>query len=559
MDSLGTFFSRLLATLLSVLLLFGSIFPSEIEGVVDMINNASFTVDTANTGGVMSNAVSNMNCWSPAGVPAESAFIGADPMEFVEYIQLMQCTGGNEERDLFKEPLNRAVIDDYDFSKLIAACRNVLSLGAKPHLKTGNVPLKLTTDPQIGVFGVNLSPPDDYNQYYTYIAAVTSALVQEFGLEEVRTWRFGVLTEFENGDWFKVKSGDPEETFVAYCKLYDYTVAALQSVLGDDIDVGAHAMAVSEGLWDEGKFIEHCALSTNYYTGQTGSRFCFLNISYYDNSPADIRDFTVADVVSALRTKAESVGLYGLRYGVDEGRLLGSHAGAVASDLLLRIVGQTYQASYDARMLKLLAENNIDYFSSWGYTTAPMFGGYPSVAYHVAARYADVLAGKRKAAVSVDSSIYIPDAEAGLLAGIDESTRSVGVMAYNFKPDWDYSYAVDLSVSVKLPADCGDSVTVTRWLIDDDCNFFDEWEADRKTYAIGADCFVWSYDDPGIESPTTLNAQWARDLYFENLRDKYIECAKLTPVTSTESVTDGQATLTLELPPYAAVFYEITY
>lgn len=559
MEFLGSFFTRLAAIIMSIVMFLGGLFSPGLDWVNGFLNNASFTVDTAETGEVLGNKVSNMNSWSPAGIPAQPSFIGADPMKFVEYIQLMQCTGGSEERDLFRNPLDRTVLDDYDFSKLITACRNVLSLGAKPYLKTGNVPLKLTADPQIGVFGVNVNPPDDYGQYYTYIAAVASELVKEFGLEEVRVWRFGVLTEFENGDWFKAKSGSPEDTFDAYCKLYDCTVAALQSVLGTDIDVGAHAMAVSEGLWDEGKFIEHCASGVNRYTGQTGSRLCFLSASYYDNNPDDIHDYTVADIIGALRSKAESVGLYGLSYGVDEGRILSSRSGAVGGDLLLRIVGQTYQASYDARMLRLLAENGIDYFSSWGYTTAPMFGGYPSVAYHVAERYADVLSGKETAAVSATNRVYLPGAEVGLLAGIDSDARSVGVMSYNFKPARSYKNAVDLTVAVKLPGNCGDTVSVTMWLIDDDANFFDEWEADRKTHGIGDDCFAWSYDDPGVESVTTLSAQWARDFYFENLRDKYIECALLTPVTTTEAVTDGQVTLTLELPPHAAVFYEIIY
>lgn len=555
----SSFFSRLSAMFISALLFISNfLFPGS-DWIADRINDASFFVDTANTGAVMSNKVSNFNSWSSDGIPTQTAYVNADPMQFVEYIQLMQSTGGSVERDLFQDPLNRNVLDDYDFSKLITACHNVLALGAKPHIKTGNVPLKLTTNPKIGVFGVNVYPPDDYNQYYTYIAAVAGALVDEFGLAEVQTWRFGVLTEFENSDWFMARSGNAQDSFVAYCKLYDYTLAALKSVLGAEVIIGAHAMAVSEGLWDECKFIEHCATGTNWVTGETGSRICFLTASYYDSSPTKLRDNNVADVVNALRAKAESVGLSGLLYGVDEGRIYGSAKGAVDGQLLLRIVGQTYQASYDARMLRLLVENDIDYFSSWGYTSAPMFGGYPSVAYHVAEQYANVLSGKTYLSHSVTKQHKIPDAEVNMVAGIDEAARTVGVMAYNFKPAWKYNISADLNVTIKLPEGSNGTVTVTRWVVDDDANFFDEWEADRKTYGIGADAFAWSGDDPGVESVTTLQAPWARDLYFETLRDKYIEASRLIPVTTTQSFTNGQVTLESKLAPYAAVFYEIQY
>ncbi|MDR1631039.1 MAG: hypothetical protein LBS36_12640 [Oscillospiraceae bacterium] len=558
MGSSNNFFSRLNAMFISFLLFISNLLFPGSDWIADRINDASFFVDTANAGAIMGNKVSNFNAWSSLSVPAETAYVNANPMQFVEYIQLMQCTGGSEERDLFQDPLDRTVLDDYDFSSLITACRNVLALGAKPHIKTGNVPLKLTTNPKIGVFGVNVYPPDDYNQYYTYIAAIAAALVQEFGLAEVQTWRFGVLTEFENSDWFMARSGNPQESFVAYCKLYDYTLAALQSVVGPEVIIGAHAMAVSEGLWDEGKFIEHCATGTNWVTGETGSRICFLTASYYDSSPTKLRDNNVADVVNALRAKAESAGLSGLLYGVDEGRIYGSAKGGVDSQLL-RIVGQTYQASYDARMLRLQVENGIDYFSSWGYTSDAMFGGYPSVAYHVAEQYANVLSGKNHLPHTLTKQHKIPGAEVDLVAGIDETTRTVGVMVYNFKPAWNYTIAADLRVDIKLPAGSGDTVIVTCRIVDDNANFFDEWEADRKANNIGADAFAWSCDDPAVESFTTLQAPWARDFYFENLRDSYIEASRLVSETTAYAVTNGQITLATKLPPYAAVFYEISY
>ena len=37
----------------------------------------------------------------------------ADVLEFAEYVEVMGATGGNDRRDCFKDPANRAVLDDY--------------------------------------------------------------------------------------------------------------------------------------------------------------------------------------------------------------------------------------------------------------------------------------------------------------------------------------------------------------------------------------------------------------------------------------------------------------
>ncbi|NLX93765.1 MAG: hypothetical protein GXZ02_07890 [Clostridiales bacterium] len=54
----------------------------------------------------------------------------------------------------------------------------------------------------------------------------------------------------------------------------------------------------------------------------------------------------------------------------------------------------------------------------------------------------------------------------------------------------------------------GRSVNVTQYVIDDNANFFDDWQRDRKTYNITEDCFGWSPDDPAIDTRSTLSAGW---------------------------------------------------
>ncbi|MEI6578436.1 MAG: hypothetical protein WCN92_03100, partial [Eubacteriales bacterium] len=492
-----------------------SIILSFLLGVINMgfdwTDNVTFSVDTAAPGKVIGNKVSNCNLWSLNGLLGDIKINElADSTKFTDYIQLMTATGGNADRDLFLNPEDRTVLDDYDFAPLLAACMKILDLGAKPDIITGAVPLKLTTNPVMGVFGVNVYPPDDFEQYYTYMSAIAQALVDKFGRDEVLTWHFGVLTEYENKDWFMAKSGKSEDSMVAFCKLYDYTIAALQAKIGKNIFVGAHSMTVAEGLWDERDFIEHCANGTNYKTGEKGTRVCFLSASFYDSKPGKYGDLTLPATIEILRQKAESVGLNDLIYGVDEGRILSGTKGSSAADLNLRMCGFTYQAGYDARLIKQMVDNDIDYFSSWGYTTNGHWGGLPTVSFHVAERFSQMVGSNIVAVKS--KAVNLQRAEIQAVAGWNSQTETLHIMAYNFKNLVEYKSSADMKFSIKLPQLNGKTVSVTKYIVDDNSNFFDDWQKDRKTYNITDDCFTWSPDDPALDTQTTLTAQWARDI-----------------------------------------------
>ena len=548
------FFSALLASIIA--------FFAPVEAYfTDMLNNVEFTVDASQAGEVLSNPASNVNIWSIDGNPFVDKKINEENniFDFVSYVQFMQCTGGNEDRDLFVDPLNKDVLDDYDFSTLINNCRGVLELGAKPMLKLGSVPLKYSQKALTDTtFGVNVYPPDDYDVYYNYIAAIARALVEEFGREEVLSWRFGVMTEYENADWFMANSGDPDETAVEFCKLYDYTVAALVDEIGEDIFVGAHSMTVTEGLWDEGYFIEHCANGTNYKTGEKGSKLCYLSASFYDSNPGKFTSGkTLAETIGFLRSKAESVGFDNLIYGIDEGRILGGNSsGAVGSELLTRTVGYTYQAAYDARVYRTMFENDINYFSAWSYLSNGLFEGNPTVSYHVA-RLASAFEGSRILKTEKVKKSYVPKAEVEAVSAFNAESNTLRIMAYNFKNKVHYRATADVDFRINAPQFDGKTVKVTAYVIDDDCNYFDEWIEDRKTHGIGDDAFSWSPDDPQIDNPTTLTDPAAREIYMNELYSKYTECSKLEPTSETVTVENGEINLSITLDPNAVVFYEV--
>ena len=521
----------------------------------------SFTVDTSEKGNTLPNVASNINIWSIEGNPFVDAKASENYniFEFVDYIQFMQCSGGTEARDLFVDPTDTSTLTDYDFSLLINNCKGVLDLGAKPMLKLGSVPLKYSSKARTDHgFGMNPYPPDDYNNYYNYIYALAEALVNEFGREEVLTWRFGVMTEYENADWFIAEDESPEASAEAYCKLYDYTVQALIDAIGEDVFVGAHSMTVTEGLWDEELFIRHCATGVNYKTGKQGTRLCYLSTSFYDSTPGEFTDgYTLPESVDYLRTTAEKYGFDNLIYGVDEGRILcGTTEGSTNDELLTRICGYTYQASYDARLYKQMFVNDINYFSSWGYLSGGLFSGNPTVSYHVAKLASEF---KNSTLVSTKKATgFIPGAEVDAVSAYDDTTKTLRIMAYNFKNKLKYKTDATIDFEISVPDFDGKKVKVTTYVINDDCNYFDEWIEDRKTYNITDDCFSWSPDDPQIDSTVTLCDETARELYFNELYEKYAECSVLKPQTNEITVTDGEIKLNITLDPHAVVFYEIT-
>ena len=524
--------------------------------------NYSFEIDTSEKGNTLSNPVSNVNVWSIEGNPFTNAAASEENniFEFVDYVQFMQCTGGTQTRDLFIDPLNTEVLDDYSFKILIDNCRGVINLGAKPMLKLGSIPLKYTSGATTDTtFGTNPYPPDDYDVYYNYIYALAQALVEEFGKEEVLTWRFGVMTEYENADWFRTADENPGKTAEAYCKLYDYSVQALIDVIGEDVFVGAHSMTVTEGLWDEAIFIKHCAYGTNYKTGEKGSRLCYLSGSFYDSEPGRYTEGkTLPETIEYLRKTAENAGLTDLIYGIDEGRILcGTSSGSVGSELLSRTCGYTYQAAYDARLYKQMFDNDINYFSAWGYLSDGLFAGNPTVSYHVAKNTAK-FSGAKIVSTEKTKNGLILGAETDAVSAFNEETDTLHIMAYNFKNKLDYKNTADLSFSINVPEFDGKNVKVTTYIVNDDCNYFDEWIEDRKTYNITDDCFSWSPDDPQINNPTTLTDETARETYFNELYGKYTECSKLVPTESELTVTDGRLELEITLDPHAVVFYEIT-
>ena len=525
-----------------------------IFGVTVNKGTYKFTVDASKTGRVISNLVSNVNVWEMG-----TQFINATPNEkdnifdFVEYIQLMQCTGGTSSRDLFVNPEDRTVLDDYKFDNLIANCKGILALGAKPCLKIGNVPMKFSKNSYGKEFACNVLPPDDYDVYYKYLTACFQALVDEFGKDELLTWHYTAFTEYENFSWFEAEPSEKsaEET----CKMYDYIVDALQTTIGENVYVGAHSMTVSDGGWDEAIFIQHCAEGTNYKTGKKGTRLCCLSASFYVDAPGDFgEDKTLPETINYLRKTAEKYGLNDLDYGIDEGRVLsGVHSGKDSYALVSRTVGYIWQAGFDADIYGQMLDNDIDYFSHWDYMSDGLYRGNPTLSYHIS-KHINSFAGSKLLNVNTDKKGYIYKANVKTYSAFDEENNILHIMTYNYKDKVDYSENANVEITVSVPSFSG-KVKVTTYPIDDNCNYFDDWLKDKETYGISDECFGWSPDCPCLGTNITDAA--AQKIYREKLEAKYAECSTLKPETSEYEVVDGKITISTTIGANNVIFYDI--
>ncbi|MCL2774310.1 MAG: hypothetical protein FWD71_13305 [Oscillospiraceae bacterium] len=534
-----------------------------------------YHIDTAVRGAPLGNKVNNINIWSADNMdmtvrPSPLA----DIRNFVETIQITNATGGNPERDLFRDPLDRTTMTDYDFSKLFTACRAILSLGMKPYLKTGCVPFKLTTgavaDPR---YNINCYPPDSFDDYYRYIRDTATALAEEFGLAETRLWRYCVLTEYENIECLHTPDKDPERSMQAYFTLYDTTVAALQDVLGEEVCVGAHAMGIAGNpyqLWNPTLLIEHCAEGKNFHTGEVGTRICFLTVSSYEwpMCKGNVKDLKRS--FAPFREMSEKYGLK-LSYGVDESRIGVTESGGSLTNSMRfhpanHIVGHTYQAAYDAQLIKQLVDCDIDYCSVWGYTSAHGVSNkgdapdcYPTVSFHVANEYHKMCRGNRLPVRTVRQDA-VPREETcqtkiDILASADD--KYVYIMAFNFGNSLEYNTAVDIAVDIDLPELEGQPLEITRRVIGDNANFFPEWLRDRARHGIDDDCFLRSPESAALDASNTLKRGWARKFYFDKLRDKYVEMSKLAPETLTGTVERGELSLRMALSANNVVFYTV--
>ncbi|MFY0606464.1 MAG: hypothetical protein JXR10_07110 [Cyclobacteriaceae bacterium] len=222
------------------------------------------------------------NFWSTRPMINQTRFASSSFVESLEVIKpyvksynLVRVLGGrNDNMNTMYLGVDADGKIKVNFSGLISDLRAFMRTGFKPRLVLDNVPWEMSLPKVSDTYG-NSKPPTDYDIWRQYINAFLQELIDEFGMEEVKTWRFRVATEpnYTPAHW----RGTMEE----YFKHYDITVDEVLKVIPDAI-IGPGNM-LTEGLATyTTELIDHCANGTNYATGGSGTRMSFFAVSYYE-------------------------------------------------------------------------------------------------------------------------------------------------------------------------------------------------------------------------------------------------------------------------------------
>jgi len=477
---------------------------------------------------------------------------------FLSSVELFTATGGcyigypgcTSNRDCFMNPADPA--SGYDYQPLIDALDEVRESGFTPYVVTGMIPIALSAAPALGAFGFNTAPASNWSAYGDYITNFALQSAARFGPDVVAGWRWGVLTEFNNPDWYVNDTNQ-------YFDLYDWTVCALQGVLGPNITVGAHActqctVAGGGSGWDPLALLNHTRYGTNACTGGVGTRITFLTDSFYERTPGTPGDLSwYAPQVGALRAGAIALGYGDLTFGIDEGRIL---AGTDGLPLLTRAVGSAYQASFDALLFKLMVYGGASTYARWGITSNGGGGLFTwqsdvdPVSTQVA-RLAHAMAGDALLAVTNTTAPGTSPGPAAVDATVSVSPAgTLHVLAVRHAPTVNDTTSDAAVVTVcGLTPGAGTLVGTATPVDETHANFWPAWQADAAAAGIDSYQSGWS---PQCEQVALTNATQAA--YFASRVPAYRALAALTPYPLVATLSPaGCATFSLAMVGHAVV------
>lgn len=259
-------------------------------------------IATINTGAVVGQF---HNFWSTRPMVNQSRFNTTNfrnslqtIKDYVKSYNLVRSMGGRTDNlNMFYKGVDGSGNIITDFSDLVSTMRNFMSTGFKPRIVLSKVPWEMVANKVVNTYG-NTSPPDNYDYWRQYVNAFLTTLVNEFGMQEVKTWRFRVSTEpnYTPNHW----NGTMQE----YFKHYDITVDEVLKVIPDAI-VGPGNMLTEDSVATyTTELIDHCANGTNYATGATGTKMDFFSISYYEK--IDQNTVALPDKIERYRNKLNS-------------------------------------------------------------------------------------------------------------------------------------------------------------------------------------------------------------------------------------------------------------
>ena len=464
---------------------------------------------------------------------------------FIKRIQIAGAIGGSVGRDLFINPLNRNDLNDYNFTTLIEACKRAKRQNLIPVLNLTAVPLKLSKNPFIGSFGVNVRQPKNYDTWNNYIQAIIYSLVKEFGKDELRNWSWEFGLEYENKNWFN--AGTPDSTKEAFFKIYDYGVAALEKVFGDDhFLVGVHCMAGSPGYWDELTFFDHITKEQNYSTGKIGTKIDFVSISFYNTFPSTFDTPRLLEVTKLIKSKILDCGcgLNDIKFGINEGQIL---YGWDKKQLRGHVVQHPIQGPAEAKFFKAMVDQDIDYCSIW----EDNFNEPVSLCVNTVQLLSRMVNENLLETAINTSSNKGENNEFDGLATYNKSTKILHFYVYNNNNDQNSIKGIKSLIKIKGIELTKDKALLTKWTIDEDhSNWWKQWTLDSKEIPDSL------YADSKYAGGSILIKKEYLTLWKGKVKE-YQKTASLVPESVEFEIKDNEIDINVDLQHHSFMFFEL--
>ena len=326
---------------------------------------------------------------SPGGMELLSAF---GRMEKPYYVRAhhMLCTGICH--GFYKWGSTNVYTEDeegnpvYDYTTIDKMMDILLADNLKPFFELGFMPRDLA-DPRCAKNGKSYGmgttnseyqrigwamPPKDYDKWYGLIFHLTEHLLSRYGEKEICSWYFEMWNEPDIFYW----QGTHEE----YCRLYDYTEAALHAVCPGIRFGGPATTGETFPDGNAGKFLraflEHVKDGKNAVTGEKGTRIDF--ISFHTKGGGYNFDTLAKKQIPSVQTFVKNVeaqtsiikelGFSGLECVLSEADPDGWAAGGRFDNFNLNFRNTEYYASYVASGYK----NVYDFAESAGMDIRPL-------------------------------------------------------------------------------------------------------------------------------------------------------------------------------------------
>lgn len=377
--------------------------------------------------------------------------------------------------------------------------------GVTPFVEIGFMPEALSTHPQPYEHDWPRSfdtgwayPPKDYQEWSDLIHHLVQHLVERYGVNEVGKWEWEVWNEPDIIYWH----GTVDE----YCKLYDYTVAAIKRALpgarvGGPATTGPAGHKAGDFLRT---FLEHCVTGKNYATGKKGAPLDF--ISFHAKGKTNfVNSHVELDIGHQLRDIEQGFAIIEKFPTLRKLPVVLSESdpeGCAACDATSHPqngyrLGSQY-ASYEAELLNgtlALAQRyhiNLEGSVTWAFTFPgqPFFAGFRALATHDidlpvlnlfrilgqmnGARVASESSGAVKLDELLQSSIRTKG-DVNVIA--TRGSHRVNVLIWNYHDDDSTAPPAEVNLTVRgLPAGVS-RMLMEHWSIDHDhSNAYTEWQ-----------------------------------------------------------------------------------